>query len=82
MNKSLIKPMLFFIMVFVAVSLACGSTSEPTQEPEIVTPEEPEVTEPEETGPVSVGASNLEAVQGAVIQIQAEGTFVDPQIGQ
>lgn len=91
MKNSLVKPILFFVAFFLAVSLACGPVSEPTQEPELVTPvelketepetTEPEETEPEETEPVSVSVSNLEAVQGAVIQIQAQGTFVDPEIG-
>lgn len=80
MKNSPVKPILFLVAVFLTVSLACGSPSEPTQEPEIITPED---EKPEETE-VSVlsGVTNLEAVQGAVIQIQAEGTFVDPQIGQ
>ena len=81
MKNSLVKPILFFVAVFVAVSLACGPLSEPTQEPELVTPVESEEIEPEEPEPVSVSVANLEDVQGAVIQIQAEGTFVDPQIG-
>jgi serine protease Do len=78
MKISMLKPILFFLAVFVIVSLACGSTPEPTQETEEIvdTAETPEVV-------VSSGAATtLEDVQGAVVQIEAQGTFVDPEIGQ
>lgn len=76
MKKSPLKPILFFIAVFLGVSLACFPTPEPTQEPETVTsPESIEIVAP------STAVTDLEGVQGAVIQIEAQGTFVDPQIG-
>jgi serine protease Do len=77
MKKSILKPLLFLIGVFVIVSLACGTTPEATQEVEVVdTPTLPDVVPP------SGAVTSLEDVQGAVVQIQAEGTFVDPEIGQ
>jgi serine protease Do len=76
MKKSLLKPILFFIAIFIAVSLACGSTPEATQEP--ATADLPERVEVELSGPVS----DLEDVRGAVVQIEAQGTFVDTQIGE
>ena len=51
--------------------------TEPPAEPEeIVETEEPE--QPAGTG----GVSNIQDVQGAVIQIEAQGTFVDPEYGE
>lgn len=94
MKKSLIKPILFFVVVFVAVSLACGPTTDVTDEPEAVAspqpvevdtpvPAEPaEEAEPAEDVSASGAVSTLEDVQGAVVQIRAEGTFVDPEIGE
>jgi serine protease Do len=77
MKKSILKPLLFLIGVFVIVSLACGTTPEATQEVEVVdTPTLPDVVPP------SGAVTSLEDVQGAVVQIQAEGTFVDPEICQ
>jgi len=77
MNPSIYKPILFFVGVFVAVSLACGPTPEATQEPEAV-----DITELPEVVAPSGAVTTLEGVQGAVVQIQAQGTFVDPEIGQ
>ncbi len=77
MKKSYLKPILFFVAVFVAVSLACGSSPEATKEPEVGDPpEQVDVVSP--SGPVS----DLEGVQGATIQIEAQGSFVDPEIGE
>jgi serine protease Do len=96
MKKSLIKPILFFVLVFVAVSLACGPATDVTEEPEVeaspqpvevdtpvpAEPTEEEAAEPAEPVSPSGAVTNLEDVQGAVVQIRAEGTFVDPEIGE
>lgn len=77
MKKSSIKPFLFSVVVLIAVSLACGPVTETTEEPQVDI-----LPETEEVQPASNAVSSLDAVQGAVVQIQAEGTFVDPQIGE
>ena len=53
-----------------------AATSTPTQAP-ATTPSQPAVS----TAP-SGAVSSLEGVKGAVIQIEANGTFVDPEVGQ
>ena len=77
MKKSGVKPILFSIAALIAVSLACGPVTEATEEPEVAI-----LPETEEAQPVSNAVTSLTDVQGAVVQIQAEGTFVDPQIGE
>jgi serine protease Do len=82
---------LFLVLIMLSI-LACGSPGEdPTPEPTAELPEptaeptEPEVEEtapPQEPEEVSSGAVNdLQQVQSAIIQIQAEGSFVDPEFG-
>jgi S1-C subfamily serine protease len=65
--------------------LACGGppgTPEPVDEPvqQPVTQDEAEPGDQQESP--SAGVSSLQDVQGAVIQIEAQGTFVDPEWGQ
>lgn len=75
------RPFLFFVTIVMLISLACSfgnsgdtpSTAEPAQE----TPTE-EKTEPK---PASGAIDNLDDLRDAVIQIEAVGTFVDPQVG-
>jgi serine protease Do len=90
------KPFLWILIIVVfAISLACGGppeTEEPpptfwripsstAEEQDTKTTEEPRETE--EPG----GESDIEAIsrredaQGAVIQIESQGTFVDPEFG-
>jgi serine protease Do len=90
MKRYPVLSILWFVVLILLVSLACGgpaateeSPQEPTQKPveqpakkEVAEPATP-VEEPAQTGAVA----DLQAVRGAVIQIQAEGTFVDPQYG-
>ncbi len=76
------KPFLFVIALVMLVSLACsfGSSSTPTA---ANTPE-PVADKPtqEEPQPQSSGAiDNLDDLRDAVVQIEAVGTFVDPQVG-
>jgi S1-C subfamily serine protease len=78
-----IRPMLFLIIVLMLASLACsalsgGGVSTPTQAP--VKP----ATEPAATSSSTNqgGAVNsLDGVKDATIQIEAQGTFEDPQFG-
>ena len=94
MNGRIIKPFwLLFIFVLV-VGLACNLGSSPQATP---TPPEAKVveqptekpTQEQPTTPVSTATTqpetgaitNLEDAKSAIIQIEAEGTFVDPEQG-
>ncbi len=79
-----VRPMLFFVTVLMLASLACsalsgGGGSAPTQEP--VKP----ATEAAATNPPSDnqggGINSVDNVKDATIQIEAQGTFVDPEFG-
>lgn len=78
-------------LLLVVALAACGSNAEPTkvQEPPtdsgkssgVVKPGEEENT-PESVSPAKSGAvSSLDQIEGAVIQIESQGTFIDPDIG-
>ncbi|MGE5377249.1 MAG: S1C family serine protease, partial [Bacteroidota bacterium] len=79
-----VRPMIFFISLLMLVSLACsalsgggGGGSTPTQEP--VKP----ATEPAKSPSDNQGGSinSVDQVKDATIQIEAQGTFEDPQFG-
>jgi len=89
------RPLFWLVAFVLVVSLACGPTPnatedvteevkvQPTDTPEAVVEEETEPTkaaEPDE--PVSLAVNNLQDVKEATIQIEAQGSFVDPEIGQ
>ena len=98
MFKRSISWALTVIVLLVLVGLACnfGGGEEPTatSQPDITEPtEESEVTETTENTPEAVltdtpeseasnVVSSLDDIENAVIQIVAEGSFVDPEIGQ
>ncbi len=88
------KPVVWLGLFWLIVSLACNlttpATPEPTQAPVIEKTVEIEPTipveatdtpvpeeEPQESGAVN----SLDGVESAVIQIEAEGTFIDPEVG-
>ncbi len=84
--------LVFVLLLIVALVLSgCGAGAEPTPEPEPTAAEveptaaEAEPTaapEPTPTEEAAAGSVNsLEDVQEAVVQIAAEGTFVDPEFG-
>ncbi len=90
MKNQVYKPLLWFVAIFVIVSLACGGSTTPTAEPQPPTkvpdsvpadkadePEQPTVA----VAPASGAVSNVQDVKGAIIQIEAQGTFVDPEFG-
>jgi serine protease Do len=93
-----LKPIVWLILFIMLIGLACGGppAEEPTQVPEkdqveqpTLEPTEPivEIEEPteevESAAPEGTGAvSSIEDVRGAVIQIEAQGTFVDPEYGE
>ncbi len=79
------------VLVLLLASLACGPGGEPTATPEAPpptatkAPEKPPTPEPAEPTPtpepVSLAITSLQDVKNAVIQIEAQGSFVDPQVG-
>lgn len=77
------KPFLFVIAFVMIVSLACsfGNNTTPsaanTPQPVVGKPTE-EKSQPE---PSSGAVDNLDNLRDAVVQIEAVGTFVDPQVG-
>lgn len=87
------KPILFLISVLLIASLACslGGGKSPTATPEppkapAATPKpaatDTPVPPPTAVPTPSLAVSNLQDVKKAIIQIEAQGTFMDPQFGQ
>lgn len=86
MQAKTLRPLIWMTILVLVVSLACSlggsGTPEPppfTQSPStqsIPTQPEPQPTTKQDTGPGA--ASNLQDVKNAVIQIEAQGTFVNP----
>jgi S1-C subfamily serine protease len=78
--------LLWLIALVLIVGLACGlpSKEEPTETPSVQVEEPTQAQESvEEVEVPSSGAvANLQDVKGAVIQIEAQGTFVDPEWGE
>ncbi len=85
------SPFLLLIAFIMIVGLACMGSNGATQQP--VATEAPKATEPPQptavvtespTEPPAAPAglvSKLQDVKNAVIQIESQGTFVDPQVG-
>lgn len=76
------KPLALFIAMLVVVALACGPTGgEPEPEPTVAS------TQPAETAVPAAGQTTdgrvtaVPDLQQAIVQIQAEGSFVDPEFG-
>lgn len=80
MQSNLFKPFLWLAAFLLIVGMACNLGSTPTSEPVLATqPPTPESAEPTsvvETRPEAV--SSYRDVQKAVIQIEAQGTIVNP----
>jgi serine protease Do len=91
MKRNVLKPFAWFGLLVLLVSLACGGggnapadeptqPTAPTQAPiESTLPVIPTDTPAPQADPLLV--SSLGDVQDAIIQIEAEGTFVDPEVG-
>ncbi|PWH11677.1 MAG: hypothetical protein DDG60_17010 [Anaerolineae bacterium] len=75
------KPFLFFFTLLAIISLACSFGSTPTRQPEPTeeTTEEPTPTAVPPTEHASNAIKTLDELRKAVIQIEATGTFVEPQ---
>lgn len=73
-------PWIVGLLILAMVSMACaftgGGGSQPTETPAPVA-----TSTPEPTATVSNVVSSLEQVKKATVQIEAQGTFVDPQVG-
>ncbi len=73
-------PFLSVILIFVVLVSACTPKSAPPATPEVQpTSSEPQPT-PVPTKPEGL-VDTLEGVRSATIQIEAQGTFIDPQMG-
>ena len=78
--------LLWLIFLIIFVGLACSFPSgdeEPTEVPaaQVDEPKEPEASE-EEAAPESGAVTSYQDARGAVIQIEAQGVFVDPEWGE
>lgn len=97
MKGKTLKPLFFLAILILAISLACGTSSAPPTEAPVVQTQAPVETqpplptrEPEPTSPpaetevvedTSGAVSTLQDVKKAVIQIESQGTFIDPEVG-
>lgn len=96
MKRMPYKPFVWIISLFLLISLACSSAPAATTQPAVKepvaqiepspqvepSPLPPPTTEPVSLPPANTGAvTSLEDVEFAVVQIEAEGTFVDPEVG-
>ncbi|HPH95646.1 MAG TPA: trypsin-like peptidase domain-containing protein [Anaerolineaceae bacterium] len=85
--KAIFKPFVWLMVLVMLVSLACNlpgsATPEATKEVEVTkAPTKPPVKQPTKTPEAPEGlVTSLDGVQSAVIQIEAQGTFVDPAEG-
>jgi serine protease Do len=93
MKHPSVRPIALILLFTMFVSMACSfstptATIAPTQEqPTVVKPTQAsQSTQPQSqatatTAPATGLVTTLDGVQAATIQIQSEGTFVDPQVG-
>ena len=77
-------PLIAFVLFVMVVGIACGGP--PAEEPTAAAPAQAATAPPADTAPTAPPAasgavSTLQDVQNAVIQIEAQGSFVDPQFG-
>ncbi len=82
MKKHGLMRLLAFVVLPIIVALACTPTVNiPTQAPVLQSTPGGASTPNSGNVPASGGVSNLDGVQSATIQIESQGTFVDPQVG-
>lgn len=79
-----LKPILWLTTLVVLISLACGvggtttTESPPRTQPAATESAKPEIQSTSTTEPENGSVSSLQDVKNAVIQIEAQGTFVNP----
>lgn len=76
-----VRPIFFFTAFVLLVGLACsalGGGNTPAAPVEPVQPSQPQPTQEQPSQPTGGG---IDAVREATIQIEAQGTFVDPEFG-
>jgi S1-C subfamily serine protease len=76
------RPLILFVIFVLIISMACNAASSgggdsPEQPAQPTQPEQP--TSPPE--PSSGAVNNVDGVSSATIQIEAQGTFIDPEFG-
>lgn len=93
MKRHILKPVVWLVVFVLAVGMACqigGGAAEPTvapttepaavKEPTQAAPTEEAPTEPAPTEETKA-VKDLKGVKDAVIQVEAQGTFIDPEYG-
>lgn len=95
MKKAKINPLFVIFSILILLSLACNfgtpatapttapvpTSAPPTEPPPTKEPAAPPTEQPVVSKPESGAVSSLDGVESAVIQIEADGTFVDPEVG-
>ena len=86
MNYKTFKSMVWLLILILVAGAACGpspqaTTVAPTQVVETAEPETAEPVETEQPTPTTGAISALPEVKEAVVQIEAQGTFIDPEFG-
>jgi S1-C subfamily serine protease len=88
MTVRLLKPFAILAIFILIIGMACsvfgGSSEKPTEPPPVEVTQAPVKVETEAPTTVETesAVSGMDNIQGAVIQIEAQGTFVDPQFGE
>lgn len=87
MKEHLSRPLLWFVLLVILLSVGCGS---PPATPEVQPPvqtDEPETEEPPTATPTQEVVSpeglvtSIGEAENAVVRIEIEGTYVDPEVG-
>jgi serine protease Do len=93
MKPKLIKPIILILLLSLVLA-ACGTrvetvvvtvipdTPAPAQATEPPPPAAAPTEEPKPVAPESAGINNITDAKKAIIQIEAQGSFIDPQVGQ
>jgi S1-C subfamily serine protease len=91
MKSALLKPLVWLVVFVLAVGVACSAGSSPSPEVPAVTQvvEQPvKTTQPAQSDQPTLEpeqpaglVTSLQDAKGAVIQIEAQGTFIDPEFG-
>jgi serine protease Do len=89
MKSSLYKPFILLGVFILLVGLACNASSGTPAAEEVVSPTKESVATEEPTEPVQTeeavseagSVAKLQDVKSAVVQIESQGTFVDPEFG-